>query len=71
MNTGLAPTTGVSQPTGGGSKGVGSTRVVDLTNEPDDNNVTDTIQLTKLEVKDIPTEEVIEEEETAQADTQA
>ena len=62
-NAGLAPTTGVSQPTG-----VVSTGVVDLTDATDDNdNDTGTISVPKVEDIDIPMEEVIEEQETAQA----
>ena len=56
-NAGLAPTTGVSQPTG-----VRSTGVVDSTNNSDDDNVT--IGVPKVEVEYIPTEGVIIEEET-------
>ena len=62
-NTGLAPTTGVSQPTG-----VVSTGVVDLTDATDDDaNNTGTISVSKVDVEDIPMEEVIEEKETAQS----
>ena len=59
-NGGLAPTTGVSQPTG-----VVSTGVVDLTDATDDNDDNSgTILVPK--VADIPTGEVNEEQETAQ-----
>ena len=62
-NAGLAPTTGVSQPTG-----VGSTDVVDLTDATDDDDDNaGTISVPKVEVEDIPMEEVIEEKETTQA----
>ena len=62
-NTGLAPTTGVSQPTG-----VGSTDVVDLADATDDDaDNTETISVPKVKDIDIPMEEVIEENETAQA----
>ena len=62
-NAGLAPTTGVSQPAG-----VVSTGVVDLTDATDDDdNDSGTILVPKVEVDDIPIEEVIEEQKTAQA----
>ena len=62
-NAGLAPTTGVSQPAG-----VVSTGVVNLTDATDDNDDdTGKMSVSKVEVEDIPMEEVIEEEETAQA----
>ena len=49
-NAGLAPTTGVSQPTG-----VGFTDVVDLTDATvDDDNNAGTILVPKVEVEDIP-----------------
>ena len=55
-NAGLAPTTGVSQPTG-----VISTGVVDLTDvNDDDNDDSGTILVPKVEAEDIPTEEVNE-----------
>ena len=61
-NAGLAPTTGVSQPAG-----VVSTGVVDLTDlTDDDDDDSGTILVPKVEVEDIPTEEVNEEHETAQ-----
>ena len=61
-NAGLARTTGVSQPTG-----VVSTGVVDLTdvNDDDDDDNSGTILVPKVEVEDIPTEEVNEEHKTA------
>ena len=59
-NAGLAPTTGVLQPAG-----VVSTGVVDLTDATDDNDDNaGTILVPKVEVEDIPTEEVNEEHET-------
>ena len=62
-NPGLAPTTGVSQPAG-----VVSTGVVDLTDVTDDDDVdSGTILVPKVEVEDIPTVEVNDEQETAQA----
>ena len=62
-NAGLAPTTEESQPAG-----VVSTGVVDLTDATDDNDDNSgTISVPKVEVEDIPMEEVIEEQETAQA----
>ena len=62
-NTGLAPTTGVSW-----LAGVVSTGVVDLTDATDDNdNNAGIILVPKVEVEDIPMEEVIEEKETTQA----
>ena len=62
-NAGLAPTTGVSQPAG-----VVSTGVVDLTDVTDDDDGdSGTILVIKVQVEDIPMEEVIEEQETAQA----
>ena len=61
-NARLAPTTGVSQPAG-----VVSTGVVDLTDATDDNdNDSEKILVPKVQVEDIPMEEVIEEKETAQ-----
>ena len=62
-NAGLAPTTGVSQPAG-----VVSTGVVDLTDvTDDDDNDSGTILVPKVEVEDIPTEEVNEEDENAKS----
>eukprot|EP00957_Ditylum_brightwellii_P136585 10415693-Ditylum_brightwellii.AAC.1 len=53
-NTGLAPTTGVSQHTG-----MGPTNVVDLTDATDDNgNNKPSHTLPKVEVEDIPLEEI-------------
>ena len=61
-NAGFAPTTGVSQPAG-----VVSTGVVDLTDATDDDdNNSGTILVPKVEVEDIPAEEVNEEHETTQ-----
>ena len=62
-NAGLAPTTGVSQPAG-----VVSIGVVDLTDvTDDDDDDLGTILVPKVEVEDIPTEEVNEEHETAKS----
>ena len=62
-NAGLAPTTGVSQPAG-----VVSTGVVDLTDvTDDDDDNSGTILVPKVEVEDVPMEEVIEEQDTVQA----
>eukprot|EP00957_Ditylum_brightwellii_P075595 5745449-Ditylum_brightwellii.AAC.1 len=53
-NAGLAPTTGVSEPTG-----VGPTNVVDLTDATDDDSKNKTPHaLPKVEVEDIPMEEI-------------
>ena len=62
-NTGLAPTIGVSQLTGVGS----TNNVVDLTDATDDDDYTET--KTESKVEDIHMEDVIEERETAQAQT--
>ena len=88
-NDGLAPTTGVSQPTGVVSTGVVSTGVVstgvlstgvlstgvvNLTNEPDADDVPSTIPIPKVEMDDTITDknnDIIDAVETAQADTQA
>ena len=60
-NAGLAPTTGVTQPAG-----VVSTGVVDLTDETDnDDDNSGTILVPKVEVENIPMEEVNEEDENA------
>ena len=63
-NTRLPPTTGVSQPAR-----VVSISVVDLTDTTDvyDDTETETIVAPKVEVEDIPMEEVIEEKETTHA----
>ena len=62
-NAGLALTTGVSPPAG-----VVSAGVVDLTDATDDDDDdTGTILVPKVEVEDIPMEEVIEEQETEHA----
>jgi len=58
VNTGLAPTTGVSQPTG-----VGLTNVVDLIDATNGDNKTETLHISKVEVEDIPMEGVNKEEE--------
>jgi hypothetical protein len=64
-NAGLAPTTGVSQPTG-----VGPTNVVDLTDATDDNdNNKPSHTLPKVEVEDIPLEET--NNDTAPADVES
>eukprot|EP00957_Ditylum_brightwellii_P112633 8585873-Ditylum_brightwellii.AAC.1 len=64
-NSGLAPTMGVSHPTG-----VVPTKVVDLTDATDDNNDNKPSHiLLKVEVEDIPMEEI--SKDTAPADMES
>eukprot|EP00957_Ditylum_brightwellii_P056703 4297585-Ditylum_brightwellii.AAC.1 len=64
-NAGLAPTTGMSQPTG-----VGPTNAVDLTDATDDdNNNKPPPTLPKVEVEDIPMEEI--DKDTVPADMES
>jgi hypothetical protein len=63
-NARFAPTTGVSKPAG-----VGPTNVIDLTDAPNNDDKSKTLQIPNEEVKDVPMEE--DNNNTAQADVES